>query len=625
MNIWTEPQSALNQWLKGNGVDLSNVELRGQGDKRGLETKTFIAKNQVILHIPISAVLHSQLAQASVIGENISGKIKAPISDQSYLAAYILSERSTLDSPWRCYLNTLPFKFKHIPTFFDEEQLNQLQGSPVLERSLERWANLRHDYEVLREATSQFDDYTLEEFMWARTAISSRSFSFRQGIHKLVAMVPLLDMCNHDHSPNAGWQGDESGFTLRALKSIHASQELFISYGDKSNNRFYNGYGFVPKDGYGDTARINIHLDTASPHYGLHKKLLNGQSQFEFEVTADWCDQIKSLFKVLRVMQLIGELDSDIEKINQYQATGVTSEQKVIQNLKILVQQSIGLYPVVTEENIALADTLPSTLLEDSMFDTAAYNNRLIVLREKRVLNCVMAFCDEALKFLAQPVKGNVLIAPHTRLAMFQAYWRDSLDRSLILDGGVSVKRQKACAVTSHQKADPSKISLTQVTPSVWASLHSITLHADDRSAVPTTHTLLKDVTFSSSLSEGHASPVHVAAIWNDNETVGVFTYLWQTERSVWFGGFQVDQKRQGEGLGKHAFLIFLSGLLNQGNFKDIQLDVVRNNYKVLRFYQRMGFIPILLNTQTPNRWVLKLTRSRAEKLLSSEGYSLSE
>ena len=614
MKVWKEPQNALMQWLKENGVDLSSVVLRDQGDERGLVTKTVIAKNQVILHIPISVVLHSQLAQASVIGKSISGKIKPPISDQSYLAAYMLSQHSALDSPWRCYLNTLPPTFKHIPSFFDEEQLNQLQGSPALERSLERRANLLHDYEVLCEATSQFDDYTLEEFMWARTAINSRSFSFRQGVHKLVAMVPLLDMCNHDHSPNAGWQGDESGFTLRALKSVNASQELFISYGNKSNNRFYNGYGFVPEGSHGDTARINIHLDTASPHYDLHKKLLNGQSQFEFEVTADWCDQFKSLFKVLRVMQLIEESDSDIEKINQHQAIGLISEQNVIQNLKILVQQSIGLYPIVTEENI--------TLPEGSMSGTAAYNNRLIVLREKRILNCVMAFCDEALKFLTQAVKGIELIAPHSGLTMFQAYRNDSLDSSLILDDGVCVTSQKLCAVIPHQKAAHSKISLTQVTPSVWARLHSITLHVDDRSAVPTTHTLLKDVTFSSSLSEGHASPVQVAAIWSDNETIGVFTYLWQTEQSVWFGGFQVNQKRQGEGLGRRAFLIFLSGLLNQDNFKDMQLDVVRNNYKVLRFYQRMGFIPILLNTQEPNRWVLKLTRSRAEKLLSTEGYS---
>ena len=617
MSVCIEPSGNLIQWLSDKGVNLKNVVLHYKESERALVTTQSISKGQVILHIPTSLILHSELNGV----KGIRRKVQEKLSNQAFLAAYMLAELEKPNSLWCHYLNTLPAKFEHIPVFFNEDKLSQLQGSPVVERILTRRKKLHDNYQIIRKAFSQDCHYTLEEFMWACTSINSRSFSFGLGDQKIVAMVPLIDMCNHHCSPNAFWEGDDLGFTLRALKPISASEELLVSYGDKSDGRFYQGYGFFPEGNKRGSARINVHLDTASQQYDLHKALLNGYSQMEFEVNDVWGEKIYPIFKVLRTMQLSSNSESYIEKINCHQATDLASEQQVISYFKVLILQSLALYPSTMEEDIALLEAGA----ESKMDNRVTYRNLLMVLKEKQVLNNLLCFCSEASEHLAKLAQGQASAVSVTACTLFKMYVENSLNSSAIIGSGPASRNKITASVNFHTKICIPKVSLTQVTPSVWAALHSISLHADDRTAVPTTHSLLKDVAFGPCKNVGPVSRIQAAAIWANNQPIGVFTYLWQSKNSVWFGGFQIDQAWQGNSFGKGAVLAFLSMLVADDNFNNMQLDVISGHYKVLRFYQRLGFMPMALNTQEPEKWILKLTRHQAEKLLALEGYSIAE
>lgn len=102
---------------------------------------------------------------------------------------------------------------------------------------------------------------------WAFGVVRSRCFQVSED---WFAIVPIIDMCNHDFNPNAfvaipnrkkdkltSQEGGESGgaeeernsqqsIALEALRPIAAGEEITISYGDDyTNQRLYAQYGFV--------------------------------------------------------------------------------------------------------------------------------------------------------------------------------------------------------------------------------------------------------------------------------------------------------------------------------------------------------------------------------------------
>ena len=78
-----------------------------------------------------------------------------------------------------------------------------------------------------------------------RIIITSRGFSSNgQGI----ALVPLLDLMNHETQDNYNvkWDFDNHAFRITAIKNIKKEEELFVSYGSKSDESFIMYYGFIP-------------------------------------------------------------------------------------------------------------------------------------------------------------------------------------------------------------------------------------------------------------------------------------------------------------------------------------------------------------------------------------------
>lgn len=66
-------------------------------------------------------------------------------------------------------------------------------------------------------------------------------------------MVPFADMFNHAELFNCHWFYDDEkdGFLVVADEDIKANDELFDSYGEKPNYRFFLHYGFLFEDSNG--------------------------------------------------------------------------------------------------------------------------------------------------------------------------------------------------------------------------------------------------------------------------------------------------------------------------------------------------------------------------------------
>ena len=106
------------------------------------------------------------------------------------------------------------------------------------------YSTLVGGFEVLGFNTT----YTLDEFLWARTVISTRVFGWRLPglpVENPDFMVPLGDMFNHRSPKQIEWVFNSTTQTLDywAQEDVAAGGELLISYGGKCNSQYLLHYG----------------------------------------------------------------------------------------------------------------------------------------------------------------------------------------------------------------------------------------------------------------------------------------------------------------------------------------------------------------------------------------------
>jgi hypothetical protein len=102
----------------------------------------------------------------------------------------------------------------------------------------------------------QFDDWAILDAMYR-----SRALEFPTGAE---AMIPAIDIANHDASPVARFEVEENGDAVLLLETssvLHEGEEICINYGShKSTLEFIFTYGFLPHRTNADSESILLSL-----------------------------------------------------------------------------------------------------------------------------------------------------------------------------------------------------------------------------------------------------------------------------------------------------------------------------------------------------------------------------
>jgi histone-lysine N-methyltransferase SETD3 len=182
------------------------------------------------------------------------------------LALALLRERARGDtSRWRAYVEALPAAFPGLPLFWRREAVDALDYPPVAEQVNKRCRWL-HEYSAKHlsspEALAAFEGKRVDAggLAWALAAVTSRAFRVG-GPQQPAALLPLVDLCNHDFEPNAevspvkgdggaaGGSGGSSngGGALQVVtrRPVKAGEPLLLSYGKLPNDFLLLDYGFV--------------------------------------------------------------------------------------------------------------------------------------------------------------------------------------------------------------------------------------------------------------------------------------------------------------------------------------------------------------------------------------------
>jgi hypothetical protein len=214
---------------------------------RELYVEEDIAEGAVLFHIPLDRLVSPDTAIGALpfITANSSNNI----------ALYLASLKSQARLP---YLETLPDRstFDALPRRWSENQLDQLlSGSPLLDRVMKSRASVREDYESAKQTWGklQKDDTracpNFDDFCDMLAAVTSRAFGVGDQDDD-IAMVPLLDLCNHCRGKNAeknlSYKRMENGsIQVKSTKLIPKESLLAITYGAKGNAPLLLNYGFT--------------------------------------------------------------------------------------------------------------------------------------------------------------------------------------------------------------------------------------------------------------------------------------------------------------------------------------------------------------------------------------------
>ena len=147
-----------------------------------------------------------------------------------------------------------------MPLFWNEEQLEWLTGSYLLQQVSDRKENIKRDYEqILTVAPELAEIASLHDFMWARMIVASRNFGVTVDGRKTDAMVPYADMLNHYRPRETKWTFNSlrQCFTITSTTTLLKGQQVYDSYGKKCNSRFLLNYGFAVEHNRDDDSGQN--------------------------------------------------------------------------------------------------------------------------------------------------------------------------------------------------------------------------------------------------------------------------------------------------------------------------------------------------------------------------------
>ncbi|XP_030965828.1 ribulose-1,5 bisphosphate carboxylase/oxygenase large subunit N-methyltransferase, chloroplastic isoform X1 [Quercus lobata] len=295
-----ENASALQKWLSESGLPPQKMAIqRVEVGERGLVALKNIRKGENLLFVPPSLCITADSEWSCTEAGEVLKQNSVP--DWPLIATYLISEANFMESSrWSNYISALPRQPYSLLYWRREELDRYLEASQIRERAIERVTNVIGTYNDLRlRIFSKYphlfpeEVFNIETFKWSFGILFSRLVRL-PSMDGRVALVPWADMLNHSCEVETFLDYDKSskGVVCTTDRPYQPGEQVFISYGKKSNGELLLSYGFVPKEGTNpsDSVELSLSLKKSDKCYkekleALRKYELSGSQCFPIQIT----------------------------------------------------------------------------------------------------------------------------------------------------------------------------------------------------------------------------------------------------------------------------------------------------------------------------------------------------
>ncbi len=414
------------QNLYKNNAFFPKIEIQFYTDDyRGVVAKNKILKDEIIMAIPRQCLITLEVAFSTNYGKKISEFMYRELNSPKHclLSSFILFEEN--NPIYKYYFDLLPNDYSNFPIFYSKKELEYLKGSPFLNLIINKKIDMKMDYNKLSEKIENFSNFSFEKFCKARLIISSRIFGITINNNKTDALVPFADLLNHRRPRQTQWFFDDEkdAFIVQAIEDIWIGQEIFDSYGKKTNSRFLLNYGFSLENNDMGEYPLTIFFNSEYPLFSIKKKLFKNEYDFikTFNLNNKFQEsQILELISYLRFLLYDGNINDLVNKIistksmlneetaiNYYFFYPINKklEIKVLKHLKSLCEQALAKYPttIIQDQKIYKENK------NKKDFDFNYRNCLLLLISEKNVLMYYIRFCEYCLKLLKSKKKIDII------------------------------------------------------------------------------------------------------------------------------------------------------------------------------------------------------------------------
>lgn len=301
------------------------------------------------------------------------------------LVMFVMTESKNEFSRFHAYISGFPKSFDEYPTCFSDTELEMLKGSPLHQMVLATRNALKHDFDLLSKSLDM-KEYCYQDFVNAKIAVSSRIFGINIKGVATVAMVPYADMFNHNRPCQTKWYFDDNlkGFCIKATEEIKRGDQIYDTYGLKSNAEFFRNYGFLIPENERNTYAIRIKLEPTDPQYYIKCLLAKALTPSHDFLIVETLDD-KLMFKFVSwVRFLVFDEDNDINENTKV-------------NLEVMIKNQ-DIQPITIQTEVRLWERVKTIAnLNMQKYETTYQEDQEILKQEMsfQARNCVVLRAGE--------------------------------------------------------------------------------------------------------------------------------------------------------------------------------------------------------------------------------------
>ena len=395
-------------------------------DYRGVTAKSNISKNEIIMTIPKECLISLETVFETSYGKKINEFMYKELNSPKHclLSSFLLYEEN--NKKYKYYFDLLPKDYSNFPIFYKNNELEYLKGSPFYAQILEKKEDIKKDYNKLCEHLPDFNQFSFSKFCKARVLISSRIFGISINSKKTDVLVPFADLLNHKRPKQTQWFYDDNleSFVIQAIDDIKEGNEIFDSYGKKTNARFLLNYGFCLEENDTSEYLLNIDFNNSYPLFDIKKQIFRNEFENNNNINRNFClnnniyeSQIIELLSFLRFILFDGDINDLYKIINSNSkennieinifyipAINKDLEIKVLKHLHLLCRKSLAKYPTTFEQD--------QNIYNNKNKNNISFNKRnclLLLMNEKTVLSYYIYFCEYCISLLKLKTQKEIL------------------------------------------------------------------------------------------------------------------------------------------------------------------------------------------------------------------------
>ncbi|EPE32172.1 SET [Glarea lozoyensis ATCC 20868] len=231
------------KWVVAQGVVINGIAAhRFPGRGLGIIAEKNLKAGEVILSVPIKA-----LRTIHTVPTEISKHIRGKTTTHALLAAELCLDTSPQFDLWRSVLPSVADFEESLPLTWDQS-LQDLLPAAAKTLLLNQKRKLKLDWASISTAFPELD---YNDFLYKWMIVNTRTFYYLSSKAKkkparddCMALNPFADYFNHaSHGCTVTFAS--SGYTITTEAPINSGSEVYISYGNHSNDFLLAEYGFI--------------------------------------------------------------------------------------------------------------------------------------------------------------------------------------------------------------------------------------------------------------------------------------------------------------------------------------------------------------------------------------------